>query len=195
MSETLSESMGPDPVETSVEQPAVARRGESPRRTHHTRGAAPSLKVVTGDVELDEDVDLTSTDTFPAPSGLGRSDYLAGLELRLRELVEIERMRDLEIHRLEAEVELQSSHITELETALFHAERRGDDLDRRWNELAQVYEESAAALVEAGAQLEQIHEQASYKFVLAAGRALRKMPVVYTWLRRVSSLVMAPRVD
>lgn len=110
--------------------------------------------------------------------GFARDAYIAALELRIRELVEIEKMRDLEIRNLEAEAGQQADRIHSLEVALFHAERRGADLDRRWNDLAAVYEQAAAALVIAGGTLEQIHQQAGYRAILRLNRMIRTVPLL-----------------
>ncbi len=90
-------------------------------------------------------------------------------------------MRDLEIRNLEIEGGQQADRIYSLEIALFHAERRGADLDRRWNELALVYEQAAAALVIAGGKLEQIHHQAGYRAILKLNRVVRRLRVL-NWL-------------
>lgn len=113
-----------------------------------------------------------------------REAYIAELELHIRELVEIEKMRDVEIRHLEAEAEQQAARIHALETALFHAERRANDLDRRWNALAEVYSSAAAALVVAGGKLEAIHQQAGYRAVLTISNTLRRYPALYTRLQR-----------
>lgn len=132
---------------------------------------------------------------LPEAPSTDRAAYLADLELQLRELAEIERMRDLEIHRLEADVERQSTRITELETALFHADRRANDLDRRWNELAEVYEATADALVRAGGQLEAIHDQPSYRLMLTMSRALRRRPAMYELLQRLTGRIVRPSAE
>lgn len=106
--------------------------------------------------------------------------------LRLRELSEIEQMRDLEIARLEDDLAEKSNRIFELETALFHARRRADDLDRRWNELARTYERTAERLIEAGGRLEAIETQAGYHAVLRLAGMLRRQPAVYSTLRKVA---------
>lgn len=113
-----------------------------------------------------------------------QASYVARLELRLAELVEIEKMRDLEIHHLEAELGQIADRAFELETALFHSERRAKDLERRWRELAEVYEAAAAALVIAGGQLEEIQHQAGYRLVLRANTFVRRYPAVYSRLHR-----------
>jgi hypothetical protein len=122
-----------------------------------------------------------------------RDVYFAELQLRLRELVEIEKMRDLEIRSLESEGEMQAAKIYALEVALFHSERRANELDRRWNSLAQVYDAAAAALVTAGGQLEAIHQQASYKMLLACGRTVRRVPMLNRLLHALIALVRSRR--
>jgi hypothetical protein len=116
-----------------------------------------------------------------------RDVYFAELELRLRELIEVEKMRDLEIRCLESEGEKQAARIHALEIALFHSERRANELERRWNALAQVYEAAAASLVVAGGTLEAIHQQTSYRAVMAANRLLRRVPVVRDLLQRLAA--------
>jgi hypothetical protein len=117
-----------------------------------------------------------------------RDVYFAELQLRLRELVEIEKMRDLEIRSLESEGEMQAAKIYALEVALFHSERRASELDRRWNSLAQVYDVAAAALVSAGGQLEAIHQQTSYKMLLACSRTVRRVPILNRILHTLVAL-------
>ena len=116
-------------------------------------------------------------------------------DLRLRELIEVERMRDLEIARLEAELAEKNDAIFDLQTALFHAIRRGDDLDRRWNELAVTYEQTASRLVEAGGRLEAIESQAGYRVILRLTGFLRRRPVMYTTLRRFARRVLFGATD
>ncbi|HVB04628.1 MAG TPA: hypothetical protein VNF07_00030 [Acidimicrobiales bacterium] len=118
-----------------------------------------------------------------------RGSALDDPDMRLRELTEIERMRDLEIARLEAELAEKTDVVFDLETALFHASRRGDDLDRRWNELAEEYEQVAERLVEAGGRLEAIEGQASYRATLAVTGILRRQPAVYSGVRRFARRV------
>ena len=125
-----------------------------------------------------------------------RDVYFAELQLRLRELVEIEKMRDLEIRSLESEGEMQAAKIYALEVALFHSDRRANELDRRWNSLAQVYDAAAAALVTAGGQLEAIHQQTSYKMLLTCGRTVRRVPLLNRMLHGLIALArrhMRPR--
>jgi hypothetical protein len=124
------------------------------------------------------------TTAEPIQETAPRDAYIGALELRLRELVEIETMRDIEIRNLESEAEQQAARIHTLEVALFHAERRANDLDRRWNALAEVYDAAAAALVVAGGKLEAIHHQTSYRVVLAISGALRRYPALYARLQR-----------
>jgi hypothetical protein len=114
-----------------------------------------------------------------------RDVYFSVLELRLRELVEIEKMRALEIRSLESEGEKQAAKIYALEVALFHSERRANELDRRWNSLAQVYDAAAAALVSAGGQLETIHQQASYKILMSCSRVIRRVPILNGLIHRL----------
>ena len=113
-----------------------------------------------------------------------QAEYVASLELRLAELVEIEKMRDLEIHHLEAELGQNADRAFELEIALFHSERRGKDLERRWQDLAEVYETAAAALVVAGGQLEAIQNQSGYRLVLRLSGMIRRYPAVYKRLHQ-----------
>lgn len=122
-----------------------------------------------------------------------RDVYFAELQLRLRELVEIEKMRDLEIRSLESEGEKQAAKIYALEVALFHAERRANELDRRWNALAQVYDAAAVSLVSAGGQLEAIHQQTSYKMLLACARTVRRVPVLNRVLHGLIAVVRSRR--
>jgi hypothetical protein len=110
----------------------------------------------------------------------------AELELKVREQIEVEHVRDLEIVRLEHELDETKGERTRLADELFHATRRADDLDRRWNALAATYEECAAHLVDAGAQLESIHAQMSYRVVLAISRSVRRWPAVYAMAKRLA---------
>ena len=117
-------------------------------------------------------------------AAMAQAEYVASLELRLAELVEIEKMRDLEIHHLEAELGQHADRAFELETALFHSERRAKDLERRWNDLAEVYETAASALVVAGGQLEAIQHQAGYRLVSRVSGLIRRYPSLYRSLHR-----------
>ena len=117
-------------------------------------------------------------------AAMAQAEYVASLELRLAELVEIEKMRDLEIHHLEAELGQHADRAFELETALFHSERRAKDLERRWNDLAEVYETAASALVVAGGQLEAIQHQAGYRLVIRVSGLIRRYPSLYQSLHR-----------
>ena len=110
---------------------------------------------------------------------------ITDLELKVREQIEVEHVRDLEIARLEHELDDTKAERTRLADELFHATRRGDDLDRRWNALAITYEECAAHLVDAGSQLESIHAQLSYRIVLAISRSVRRWPAVYAMAKRL----------
>jgi hypothetical protein len=110
---------------------------------------------------------------------------IGDLELKVREQVELEHVRDLEIVRLERELEVTKTERTRLAEELFHATRRADDLDARWNALAVTYQECAEHLVEAGAQLESIHEQTSYRVVLAITAAMRRRPALYAMAKRL----------
>ena len=132
---------------------------------------------------------LADTDGVPAAhagqdAAAAQAEYVASLELRLAELVEIEKMRDLEIHHLEAELGQHADRAFELETALFHSERRAKDLERRWNDLAEVYETAASALVVAGGQLEAIQHQAGYRLVIRLSGLIRRHPTIYRRLHR-----------
>jgi len=103
-------------------------------------------------------------------------------ELRMRELLEIEKMRNLEIAHFGDEVDeihrTKDKRITELDVALWHEKRRADDLDRRWNELAREYEKTKVDLDRTGAELVRIQSQRSYRVLLKLtallkGRSLR----------------------
>ena len=103
-------------------------------------------------------------------------------ELRMRELLEIEKMRNLEIAHFGDEVDeihrSKDRRITELDVALWHEKRRADDLDRRWNELAREYEKTKVDLDRTGAELVRIQTQRSYRVILKLtallkGRSLR----------------------
>ncbi len=103
-------------------------------------------------------------------------------ELRMRELLEIEKMRNLEIAHFGDEVDeihrTKDRRITELDVALWHERRRADDLDRRWNELANEYEKVRADLDRTGAELVRIQSQRSYRILqklvaIAKGQRLR----------------------
>ena len=101
----------------------------------------------------------------------------------MRELLEIEKMRNLEIAHFSDEVDeihrVKDQRITELDVALWHERRRADDLDRRWNELAREYEAIKSDLERTGAALVRIESQRSYRLVrrtiaLLKGQPLRK---------------------
>ena len=86
-----------------------------------------------------------------------------------------------------------AAKIYALEVALFHSERRANELDRRWNSLAQVYDTAAAALVTAGGQLEAIHQQTSYKMLLTCSRTVRRVPILNRLLHRIIAVVRSRR--
>lgn len=100
------------------------------------------------------------------------SEQIATLELQLREQLEIERMRDLELGRLETELDQKSQRLQAVDDALFHERRRSAELERRWNVLAASYEQTASSLVETGATLSEIQSQRSYRFAVKLLRAL-----------------------
>ena len=79
-------------------------------------------------------------------------------------------MRNLEISRiLDEDDEIQKMkdrRIRQLDVDLWHANRRADDLDRRWNELAKSYEQIKADLDRTGAELVRIQTQRSYRVLL-----------------------------
>lgn len=183
MSETLRESDESE-VASSNGNGAIPSAAPGHRRKPSTlsavKNAAPAIDIPVEEPRVDAEPSepVTTDQVDPSPSM-----YVAEIELRLGELVQIEKMRDLEIHHLEAELEEQADLARGLETALFHAERRATDLEKRWNDLAGVYETAAAALVVAGGQLEQIHQQAGYRAVLAISRAFRRYPAVYRRVR------------
>lgn len=104
----------------------------------------------------------------------GLREQVAGLELRLREQLEIVRMRNLELGRLEGELEYKSQRLATVETELFHEHRRSAELERRWNDLAMRYEEVASRLVETGATLQQISTQRSYRTIVRIVQVLRR---------------------
>jgi hypothetical protein len=145
-----------------------------PVRSRHLEAVAPINGTVT-----------TLPTDFRDQELAARDVYFAVLELRLRELVEIEKMRALEIRNLESEGEKQAAKIYALEVALFHSERRANELDRRWNSLAQVYDAAAAALVSAGGQLESIHQQASYRALMTCSRMIRRVPILNDLVHRL----------
>jgi hypothetical protein len=113
------------------------------------------------------------------------SERIASLELQLCEQVEIERMRDLELGRLEAELEQKSQRLQAVDDALFHERRRSAELERRWNVLATSYEATAASLVETGATLTAIASQRSYRLAVRLlhllGRHRRANELVDRW--------------
>lgn len=106
------------------------------------------------------------------PSG-GAED----MELRMRELLEIEKMRNLEISHFGDEVDeihrTKDKRITELDIALWHERRRADDLDRRWNELAREYETTKSDLDRTGAELVRIQSQRSYRLLMRSVALLK----------------------
>lgn len=99
---------------------------------------------------------------------------VADLDLRVREQLEIERMRDLELGRLEQELEQKSQRLAATEIELFHERRRSAELDRRWNMLNALFEDTAASLVETGATLHAISSQRSYRALVALVRMMRR---------------------
>lgn len=117
-----------------------------------------------------------------------RSRAEANPQLRIRELEEIEKMRNLELSRiLDEDDELHKSkdkRIRQLDVDLWHANRRADDLDRRWNELAQSYEQIKADLERTGAELVRIQSQRSYRLLLKTTSVLKGQPF-RTSLRRL----------
>lgn len=112
------------------------------------------------------------------------SHHIAEPELRIRELLQIEKMRNLEIARFDDEVDeihkTKDRRINQLTEDLWHANRRADDLDRRWNELARSYEQLRTDLDRTGAALVTIQHQLSYRILvkcvsIAKGRQLRAL--------------------
>ncbi len=101
------------------------------------------------------------------------SERIASLELKLREQIEIERMRDLELGRLETELDQKSQRLQAVDDALFHERRRSAELERRWNVLAASYESTAKSLVETGATLKLIQSQRSYRIAVKILRIVR----------------------
>ena len=102
--------------------------------------------------------------------------------LLMRELLEIVKMRNLEIAHFSDELDeihrIKDGRITELDVALWHERRRADDLDRRWNELAGGYEAVRSDLDRTGAELVRIQSQRSYRLLvrtvaLMKGQAMR----------------------
>lgn len=102
--------------------------------------------------------------------------------LLMRELLEIVKMRNLEIAHFSDELDeihrIKDARITELDVALWHERRRADDLDRRWNELAGGYEAVRSDLDRTGAELVRIQSQRSYRLLvrtvaLMKGQAMR----------------------
>lgn len=100
----------------------------------------------------------------------------------MRELLEIEKMRNLEIAHFTDEVDeihaTKDRRITELDVGLWHEKRRADDLDRRWNDLAREYEAIKSDLERTGSELMRIQSQPSYRLLmktiaLLKGRTLR----------------------
>lgn len=107
-----------------------------------------------------------------------------GIEMQVREFIEIEKMRNLEISRFDDEVDKihksKDRRINDLSEELWHANRRADDLDRRWNELAAAYEQTKADLLNTGRRLDELQAQTSYRLLtkiihLAKGGPLRAM--------------------
>jgi hypothetical protein len=118
------------------------------------------------------------------------SSRIATLELQLREQLEIERMRDLELHQLETELEQKSNRLQAVDDALFHERRRSAELERRWNVLAASYEQTASSLVETGATLAMIHSQRSYRLAVRVLRLFgrhRSTTAILNRLERSSS--------
>jgi hypothetical protein len=135
------------------------------------------LAVVRRDVDDVEGTSLVGEEaSFEALSA-----RIADLELQVREQMAIERMRDLELGRLEQELDEKSHRLQAVEDSLFHERRRSAELERRWNVLATSYEQTAERLVETGATLAAIHSQRSYRTLVAILRAIG-------WNRRADSL-------
>jgi chromosome segregation ATPase len=92
------------------------------------------------------------------------------LMLHIRELLEIEKMRNLEIACFDTEVDAihktKDKRINELAEELWHATRRGDDLDRRWNELALSYEQVRGDLDRTGEALNNLQAQRGYRLAM-----------------------------
>jgi septal ring factor EnvC (AmiA/AmiB activator) len=103
-------------------------------------------------------------------------------DLRLRELAEIEKMRNLEIMRFDDEIDeihkTKDKRINQLTEDLWHANRRADDLDRRWNELARGYEQIKADLERTGAALVGIQQQKSYRTLLKIIAIAKGRPIL-----------------
>ncbi|HUY05687.1 MAG TPA: hypothetical protein VMU99_00300 [Acidimicrobiales bacterium] len=104
-------------------------------------------------------------------------------DLVTRELLEIVKMRNLEIANFGDEVDeihrTKDRRITELDVALWHERRRADDLDRRWNGLAREYESIKADLDRTGAELVRVQSQRSYRLLVKTvaffkGQTLRR---------------------
>ena len=104
------------------------------------------------------------------------------MELEMRELVEIERMRNLEISRFDDEVDeihkTKDRRINQLTEDLWHANRRADDLDRRWNELARSYEQVRTDLDRTGAELARIRGQRSYRVLVTLISIAKGRPIM-----------------
>lgn len=102
-------------------------------------------------------------------------------DIRVRELLEIEKMRNLEISRFDDEVDeihkTKDRRINQLTEDLWHSNRRADDLDRRWNELAQSYEQTKSDLDRTGGELVRIQQQKSYRAMLKIIALLKGRPI------------------
>lgn len=106
---------------------------------------------------------------------------LAALELRCRELYEIEKMRNLELGRIDQEIDeihkAKDARINRLTEELWHSNRRADDLDRRWNELAKAYEAQKVAFEAVQAELAALRAQRSYRLLVVLVKIAKASPV------------------
>ena len=104
-----------------------------------------------------------------------------GLELRYRELLEIEKMRNLELGRIDKEIDeihkTKDARISRLTEDLWHSNRRADDLDRRWNELARACEAQKAELESLRNELLALRSQRSYRMLVAMVRLSKGGPL------------------
>jgi GT2 family glycosyltransferase len=123
-------------------------------------------------------------------------DEVEDRELQIRELLEIEKMRNLEIANLERELgrikRRKNKRIKKLDLELWHENRRADDLDRKWNELAMEYERMQGDLERTGQALMAVQQKFSYRVFaravwIAKGRAFHAVIRKFRSLRKVDS--------
>ncbi len=119
-------------------------------------------------------------------------------DLQIRELLEIEKMRNLEIANLERELgrikKKKNKRIKKLDLELWHENRRADDLDRKWNELAMEYERMQGDLDRTGQALMSVQQKLSYR-VFARAIWIAKGRAFHAIIRKLRSLRKSQSVN